>query len=61
MNNNQQIESVQNPYEKYLTYRDQIGRYKRAVQGRVLFRGAADRLCHDGRPSDVFSVLYWSD
>ena len=37
MNNNHQIESVQNNYEKYLIYRDQMGRYKRAVRGGFYF------------------------
>ena len=33
MSANPQIEPVQNNYEKYLTYRDQMGRYKRAIKG----------------------------
>ena len=37
MSTNPQIESVQNTYEKYLTYRDQMGRYKRAVKGGFYF------------------------
>lgn len=37
MNTSPQIESVQNNYEKYLTYRDQMGRYKKAVKGGFYF------------------------
>ncbi len=32
-----QIEPVQNNYEKYLTYRDQMGRYQRAIKGGFYF------------------------
>lgn len=37
MDDSHQIESVQNNYEKYLTYRDQMGRYKRAIKGGFYF------------------------
>ena len=37
MSTNPQIESVQNNYEKYLTYRDQMGRYKKAVKSGFYF------------------------
>ena len=37
MSTNPQIEPVQNNYEKYLTYRDQMGRYKRAIKGGFYF------------------------
>lgn len=37
MSDTRQIESVQNNYEKYLTYRDQMGRYKRAIKGGFYF------------------------
>ena len=37
MSDTRQIESVQNNYEKYLTYRDQMERYKRAVNGGLYF------------------------
>ena len=37
MSTNVQIESIQNNYEKYLTYRAQMGRYKKAIAGGFYF------------------------